>query len=824
MGPWSNQFREIFYHSPVCIIVIDPELGSIVLANHIAQKMWGYSADELLTKSITELIYPSDLAATNKGSLQSPSGIDESLCFERQYFRKDGSHFWGESSVSPLKDESNKVCLLIVSTIDITVRKNEGSEFLKLFKSIPDLACIASTSGYFLYINSNWNKKLGHSEQELRSRPFLEFVHPQDQNSTTQQIERLKTVKEPLHFVNRFRCNAGNYLWLEWSVSYDADRKRLLAIARDITERKQTEADLRIASITFNSHEGVTITDNNMTIMKVNPTFTKITGYTENEVVGKNPRILSSSRQDARFYHSMWNSIKTTGTWEGRIWDRRKNGDIYPANLTISAVKDNTGKITNYVGIFTDSSETQAIEDQTMQMALYDTLTGLPSRRLLLDRLMLSISACERTGNEGALLFIDLDHFKITNDTLGYAMGDLLLQQVAERLKSCVRADDTVARIAGGQFVLILEGLNEHSLEAATQVEIIGQKVLDVLNQPYHLGRKQIINTCSIGITLFNQNQRELDELFQQADLAMYQAKKAGRNTLRFFEPYMQTAINARSALEKELRNAVQLNQFFLHYQVQVDHMQRPFGAEALIRWANPERGLLLPAEFIPVAEETGLILAIGNWVIDTACAQLSEWEWNEATRNLVLSVNVSAKQFRQPDFAAQIKTTLQRHGVHPARLKLEIIESVLLNDIESIMSTMDDINAIGVRFSLDDFGTGYSSLQHLKKRSLVQLKINQSFFKELTDSRNDKTIIHTIIAIAQSLNLDIIAEGVETEEQREFLENAGCVRYQGYLFGRPVQISHFNSLLANSSKDYNPTALDSKTCNIADATNSGLM
>jgi len=800
MGPWSNQFREIFYHSPVCIIVIDPELGSIVLANHIAQKMWGYSADELLTKSITELIYPSDLAATNKGSLQSPSGIDESLCFERQYFRKDGSHFWGESSVSPLKDESNKVCLLIVSTIDITVRKNEGSEFLKLFKSIPDLACIASTSGYFLYINSNWNKKLGHSEQELRSRPFLEFVHPQDQNSTTQQIERLKTVKEPLHFVNRFRCNAGNYLWLEWSVSYDADRKRLLAIARDITERKQTEADLRIASITFNSHEGVTITDNNMTIMKVNPTFTKITGYTENEVVGKNPRILSSSRQDARFYHSMWNSIKTTGTWEGRIWDRRKNGDIYPANLTISAVKDNTGKITNYVGIFTDSSETQAIEDQTMQMALYDTLTGLPSRRLLLDRLMLSISACERTGNEGALLFIDLDHFKITNDTLGYAMGDLLLQQVAERLKSCVRADDTVARIAGGQFVLILEGLNEHSLEAATQVEIIGQKVLEVLNQPYHLGRKQIINTCSIGITLFNQNQRELDELFQQADLAMYQAKKAGRNTLRFFEPYMQTAINARSALEKELRNAVQLNQFFLHYQVQVDHMQRPFGAEALIRWANPERGLLLPAEFIPVAEETGLILAIGNWVIDTACAQLSEWEWNEATRNLVLSVNVSAKQFRQPDFAAQIKTTLQRHGVHPARLKLEIIESVLLNDIESIMSTMDDINAIGVRFSLDDFGTGYSSLQHLKKRSLVQLKINQSLFKELTDSRNDKTIIHTIIAIAQSLNLDIIAEGVETEEQREFLEKAGCVRYQGHFFGKPAPISQFNTMLVKGS------------------------
>jgi len=320
--------------------------------------------------------------------------------------------------------------------------------------------------------------------------------------------------------------------------------------------------------------------------------------------------------------------------------------------------------------------------------------------------------------------------------------------------------------------------------------------VLDALNQPYHLGRKQITNTSSIGITLFNRNQRELDELFQQADLAMFQAKKAGRNTLRFFEPYMQKAINARSALENELRNAIRLNQFFLHYQVQVDHMQRPFGAEALIRWANPERNLMLPAEFIPVAEETGLILNIGHWVLDTACAQLSEWAREETTRDLVLSVNVSAKQFRQPDFAAQIKATLQRHGVNPARLKLEITESILLNDIENIIPIMDDINSIGVRFSLDDFGTGYSSLQHLKRWSLDQLKINQSFFRELTDDGNNKSIIHTIIAMAQSLNLDIIAEGVETEEQREFLENTGCVRYQGYLFGKPVPISQFNSML----------------------------
>jgi diguanylate cyclase (GGDEF)-like protein/PAS domain S-box-containing protein len=561
---------------------------------------------------------------------------------------------------------------------------------------------------------------------------------------------------------------------------------------QDITDRKQTELELRIAATAFETQEGMTITDADGTILRVNSAFTSITGYSAEEIIGRNPRLLKSGRHDKSFYDDMWKSIFNTGVWKGEIWNKRKNGEIYPERLSITAVRGVDGAVTNYVATFTDIAEIRASVDEIKNLAFFDPLTKLPNRRLLFDRLQQAMASSARTGNENALLFIDLDNFKTLNDTLGHDIGDLLLQQVAERLVSCVRGGDTVARLGGDEFVVMLEDLNEYILGAAGQVESVGKKILDTIRKPYQIGTHECFSTPSIGITLFKGLDYGLEELLKQADIAMYQAKKDGRNTLRFFDPQMQNSINSRATLERELRNAIENQQLILYYQIQVDGSHRPTGAEALIRWLHPELGLVPPNQFIPMAEDTGVILPIGQWVLETACVQLKEWQNNELNCKLALSVNVSAKQFRQSNFVMQVQTIIKRHAINPKLLKLELTESLLLDNIEDTINTMNALNEIGVRFSLDDFGTGYSSLQYLKRLPLDQLKIDQSFVRDIATDNSDKAIVSTIIAMAKSLNLDVIAEGVETEEQRKFLKKNGCSNYQGYLFGKPVPIDKF--------------------------------
>jgi len=569
----------------------------------------------------------------------------------------------------------------------------------------------------------------------------------------------------------------------------------------DITDHKQADSELRIAATAFESQEGMSITDASGKILRVNRAFSKITGYTPEEIIGKSPSFLKSGRHDATFYASMWDSLNRTGIWEGEIWNRRKNGEVYPEHLTITAVKNSEGAVTNYVSTITDITLTKASEDEIKHLAYYDPLTRLPNRRLLLDRLRQALASIARSGRVGALLFIDLDNFKTLNDTLGHDIGDILLQQVAKRLESCVREGDTVARLGGDEFVIMLEDLSKNSLEAAEQAESVGIKILSTLNQPYQLGTHEHHNTPSIGVTLFTDNSQSIDDLMKQADIAMYQSKKAGRNTLHFFDPKMQETIDTRANLERELHNALEKQQFQLFFQLQVSNKQEvgnyiPTGAEVLIRWIHPERGVVSPAEFIPLAEESGLILPIGQWVLDTACAQIKAWENNAITQNLVLAVNVSAKQFRQPDFVSQLKETVKLHEISPTRLKLELTESLLLEDIEGTISIMNELNKIGFRFSLDDFGTGYSSLQYLKRLPLDQIKIDQSFVRDIVFDVNDRAIVKTIIAMAISLNLKYIAEGVETEEQRQLLFDMGCTHYQGYLYCKPMAIEPFEALL----------------------------
>jgi diguanylate cyclase (GGDEF)-like protein/PAS domain S-box-containing protein len=456
------------------------------------------------------------------------------------------------------------------------------------------------------------------------------------------------------------------------------------------------------------------------------------------------------------------------------------------------------GRDPRFIVLLHDITASKAAEEEIQHLAFYDHLTGLSNRRLLVDRLRQALAASVRTGKTGALLFIDLDNFKSLNDTLGHDFGDLLLQQVAQRLRHCVRQGDTVARFGGDEFVVMLEDLSEQPIEAAEQAETVCNKILASLNQPYDLGAHKYPNSPSIGVTLFRSHEHPVEELFKQADIAMYQAKKAGRNTMRFFDPQMQGAITARASLETELRKALQNRQLHLFYQVQVDRTGRAVGAEALIRWLHPERGLIPPLEFIPLAEETGLILSIGHWVLDTACAQLKAWHESALTHDLVLSVNVSAKQFRQEDFVDQVRAAVSRHAINPRRLNLELTESMLLENVEETIETMNALKDTGVQFSLDDFGTGYSSLQYLKRLPLHQLKIDQSFVRDLAVDASDKAIVRTIIAMAQSFNLAVIAEGVETEEQKKLLLTRGCEHFQGFLFGRPVPIEQFESTLAH--------------------------
>lgn len=554
--------------------------------------------------------------------------------------------------------------------------------------------------------------------------------------------------------------------------------------------------ELSIAATAFQSQGGILVTDSDRIILRVNHAFTTITSYTEQELLGKNSDFLKSGLDDIAFHQDIWKVVNQTGAWAGEIWNRRKSGELYPVLMTITAAKNASDIVTNYIVNLTDITLTRAAAEEIKQLAFYDHLTSLPNRRLLVDRIKHALASSTRGGWLGALLFIDLDHFKTLNDILGHDCGDLLLKQVSARLLKSVRECDTVARIGGDEFVVLLEGLNKYAIEAAAETKVIGDKILTSLNEAYQLGAHQHYSTPSIGATLFQNPASGIEELLQQADIAMYQAKKAGRNNMRFFDQQMQDTINARASMESDLNKALEREQFQLYYQIQVDNARQSVGAEALIRWVHPERGLVSPYDFIPLAEETGLILCIGQWVLESACAQLKAWQVNKMTDHLTISVNISAKQCRQSDFVELVKTCVNKFDINPALLRLELTESILLENVEDIVNTMQALKDLGIHFSLDDFGTGYSSLQYLKQLPLHQLKIDKSFVRNIAIDQSDQAIVRTIIAMANSLELNVIAEGVETEEQLKFLETNHCNHYQGYLFGKPLPIDQFEVYL----------------------------
>jgi diguanylate cyclase (GGDEF)-like protein/PAS domain S-box-containing protein len=568
---------------------------------------------------------------------------------------------------------------------------------------------------------------------------------------------------------------------------------------RHVETLKRHVEQLRVAATAFESQEGMMVTDAQYRILQANRAITEMTGYSAQELIGQTPRMLRSDLHPPEFYDEMWRSVMRDGKWQGEVQGRRKNGELYHKWLTITAVRADDGRITHMVTAETDISARKAAEDEITRLAFFDPLTRLPNRRLLMDRLQQALAAGTRSQRHGALMFIDLDHFKTLNDTLGHDKGDLLLKQVAQRLVGCVRQDDTVARLGGDEFVVMLEGLSANAEEAATQAEHVGEKILAALQQTYVLDGHEIRSTPSIGVTLFVGHRTSIEELLKQADLAMYQSKAQGRNTLHFFDPKMQALVAEHANQEACLREAVRQQQFILYYQPQVQGMDRVAGVEALVRWRHPQRGLVSPGEFIALAEETGLILPLGLWVLEAGCAQLAQWARRPEMEHLTLAVNISASQLRRADFVAQVLAILRRTGANPKRLKLELTESLLVADVETAIAKMGALKAQGVGFSLDDFGTGYSSLAYLKRLPLDQLKIDQSFVRDILVDPNDAAIARMVVVLAESLGLSVIAEGVESEAQRQALARLGCHAYQGYLFSRPLSLEEFEALLQHA-------------------------
>ena len=581
------------------------------------------------------------------------------------------------------------------------------------------------------------------------------------------------------------------------------DRKLIEAALRDSQEQLRVSLeDLRYQKLALDQHAIVTITEVSGAITYANEKFCALSGYSAEELIGKDHRIFNSGVHTPEFFAGMYRSITAGRVWHGEICNRAKDGTLHWLMTTIVPFMAEEGRPVQYIAVRTDITDRKRIEEENRNLAFYDVLTGLPNRRLLLDRINLALSLSTRSHYYGAVLFLDMDKFKTINDTLGHDYGDLLLIEVAKRIRLCVREVDTVARMGGDEFVVLIEEIDERIEEAASQkVALIAEKIRASLSAPYLLNNHEQHSSPSIGVCLYRGNKESVDTLLKQADMAMYQAKESGRNAVVFFDPKMQHSVKMRAEMETDLRHALPDGQLRLYYQIQVDNDKRILGVEALLRWVHPQRGMVSPAQFIPVAEESILIVQIGAWVLDTACRQLAEWSKSETTRHLTIAVNVSAQQFKLPDFVARVAAVLNVYQVDAAHLKLELTESVVLSDMADVIGKMHELIALGVKLSLDDFGTGYSSLTYLKRLPLDQLKIDQSFVRDIMIDSNDAVMVQTIIDMAKNFGLNVIAEGVETEGQLAFLKDHGCMAYQGYLFSKPVPIEALEALLISQLK-----------------------
>ncbi|KAB2925674.1 MAG: EAL domain-containing protein [Dechloromonas sp.] len=685
-----------------------------------------------------------------------------------------------------------------LSLTNLRLRESRG-QMETLINALPDPVWVKDVEGTFLVCNNAFGRMLGAPASQIVGKTDYDFISPELSDFFRQKDREAMAADSPR--VNEewlTHAESGQPVYLETIKTalpgVDGDAVAVLGIGRDMTERKRVGDNLHLMSrVFFNSGEAIIITDAGNRILAVNREFTRLTGYTQEEVVGRNPRILSSGNTPPELYREMWRSLAETDHWQGELWDRRKCGDPYPKRLSISVVRDMQGKVVNYIGCFEDISNRRAAEEHIRYLALHDALTGLPNRFSLYERIDQGMAIARRTKQSMAVMLVDLDRFKAINDSLGHSGGDQLLIQVAKRLLQTVRDSDIVARIGGDEFVVVLSGIEQ----VADAAEIAG-KIVNHVAAPYFIGGHEVRTSPSVGICFYPDDASETSELIKNADIAMYQAKSNGRCNYQFYTERMRQEVAQRLTVEKELEIAVAQGQFVLHYQPQIDPLRRcVVGVEALLRWQHPRRGLVLPGDFICLAEESGLIVPLGRWVLEQACQQLRRWH-DAGLDGLHISVNLSPLQFQDENLIAWVTQALAQAALPTGSLHLEITESMAMRNPEENIVVMKALADTGVKLALDDFGTGYSSLAYLKLFPIDIIKIDRSFVSGVENDENDAAICEMTMLLAQKIGMQVVAEGVETEGQLRFLSTIGRQWIQGYLYSTPLEAEQATAFIRN--------------------------
>ncbi|HEX6736170.1 MAG TPA: EAL domain-containing protein [Azonexus sp.] len=674
-----------------------------------------------------------------------------------------------------------------LSLTNLRLRESRG-QMETLINALPDPVWLKDVDGTFLACNSAFGRMLGAPAEQIVGKTDYDFLSPELADFFRQKDREALLAGGP-RVNEEWLKHAGSGLPILLETiktalpGADGEPIGVLGIGRDMTERKRVEDNLHLMSrVFFNSGEAILITDVGNRILAVNREFTRLTGYTQDEVVGQDPRLLSSGNTPIEVYREMWDSLEQTDHWQGELWDRRKSGEPYPKRLSISVVRDAQGKIANYIGCFEDITNRKAAEEHIRYLALHDALTGLPNRFSLYERIDQGMAFARRFNQSMAVMLVDLDRFKAINDTLGHSGGDQLLVQVAKRLQQTVRDSDIVARLGGDEFVVVLSGI-----ENAADVGEIAGKIVHQVTAPYFIAGQEVHTSPSIGICFYPGDAVETSDLIKNADIAMYQAKANGRGNYQFYTERMRQEVAQRVTVEKELELALEKGQFVLHYQPQIDPQQgRVVGVEALVRWQHPRRGLVAPGDFIRLAEETGLIVPLGRWVLEEACQQLRRWH-DAGLGHLHMSVNLSAVQFQDENLSDAVRQALAEAALPAGSLHLEITESMAMHNPAANILVMNTLAGIGVKLALDDFGTGYSSLAYLKLFPIDIIKIDRSFVKDIESDENDAAICEMTMLLAHKLGMQVVAEGVETPAQQQFLSRIGCQWVQGYLYSQPL-------------------------------------